>query len=906
MTNVFRAWAYAGVVAVFWAIAQAGAAPVPPSVPKASLPVIMAPEPNPPVYDALPRRGQRNQSGDAEKPTRGGSRDTVLYSIGDPTDQEQLLVEYVNRARADAATEAVRLATITQANILSAYSYYGVDLNVMQSQFNDLEQSLPPVSIHPALTAAARLHSQDMLAGAFQGHVSSATAVPPNQSGDRITDRANHQNYDAQVLAENVYSFTFDPLHTHVAFEVDWGVGPGGMQTPPGHRLNIHKENVREIGVGVVYGQNTVGNTTVGPMLVTQDFGTRFDSPFFITGVAYFDLNLNNFYDIGEGIGGIRVDVDGSDHYAITSNSGGYSVPVPGNATYAVHFTGLGFSHTVSNVRVQNGQNTKVNFVPVYQPPTLSGSTTPLAGFQTQVGIGSTPGAGGYTVRTSRLMENEWSEGAEDGGAHVTIQATAGYEVISDRAKATGTYSYRLVHAGPEPQIVTVNRTLLATSLSRLRFWKRLGYATSEEIARAQVSNDGGATWTTLWSDAGDGTAGDQFFSDVTIDLSSYDGQAIMVRIVYDYAGGSYYPQTDHAGVGFYFDVLRVTEARELTDTVEASYGPDIEAVAFTPATTGTYLIQARAFNGTHQYPVGPHFEVEAVTGSPGTVTCSILGPTTARWKVVLATGGYDSDWQLSGAQVSGLLPGTYRVQFFDVDGWSEPDVQTLEVTPTSGAVSLDGVYAYNSQDNDEDDDGLDDAWELAIVNADPNDTIATIEDVQPDDDFDHDGTTNDQEFQAGTDPTIFDLALFEGWNLIALPRQLPGGIAQVTALFPDSLHQHGWVWDGSTYATAQNVTDGAALWIELGPAASGTTFEGNRLPTTPISLPAGWNLLAVPTRTSYPAHLDLTGSIWVWNAQSGVYTAVSTSGNDAVLLPGKAYWMQLDSAGTVQPGAVP
>ena len=44
--------------------------------------------------------------------------------------------------------------------------------------------------------------------------------------------------------------------------------------------------------------------------------------------MVYQDTNGNGFYDPGEGIGGIRVDVTGATFFAVTSSSGGYSVPV--------------------------------------------------------------------------------------------------------------------------------------------------------------------------------------------------------------------------------------------------------------------------------------------------------------------------------------------------------------------------------------------------------------------------------------------------------------------------------------------------------------------------------------------------------------------------------------------------
>lgn len=54
----------------------------------------------------------------------------------------------------------------------------------------------------------------------------------------------------------------------------------------------------------------------------------------------------------------------------------------------------------------------------------------------------------------------------------------------------------------------------------------------------------------------------------------------------------------------------------------------------------------------------------------------------------------------------------------------------------------------------DSDHDGLPDAWEQQIVDANPNDAIGTILAVRPGDDYDGDGASNQAELLAGTSPT--------------------------------------------------------------------------------------------------------------------------------------------------------
>ncbi len=249
-----------------------------------------APPPAPPIeYRQLPTQ-----------PPSPRPQGPTLYSIGDPTDEEQFYLECINRSRSNPPAEGGRLATTTDADVLSAYDYFSVDLSLMQSQFNAISAA-PPVAMNAQLLIAARLHSGNMFTNQYQGHyeTNGTTIVGP---GDRITA----QGYTWSTYGENVYSTAQSVWHGHAGFNVDWGLGPGGMQTPAGHRANIASSAFREVGVGVFDGTNG----SVGPQLVTQDFATRQSATPLITGVVYYDFNGNGFYDLGVGIGGVTVDVN--------------------------------------------------------------------------------------------------------------------------------------------------------------------------------------------------------------------------------------------------------------------------------------------------------------------------------------------------------------------------------------------------------------------------------------------------------------------------------------------------------------------------------------------------------------------------------------------------------------------
>ncbi|MFL6583818.1 MAG: CAP domain-containing protein [Chthoniobacterales bacterium] len=352
----------------------------------------VAPPPAPPITATAPQ-------------VIGATRSLVaapasqLYSIGSPTNEEQLYLELINRARANPAAEAARLAGTGDPDVLASYRYFGVSLGMMQTQFA-LIAPLPPLSMNVTLLSAARGHSADMLQNNYQAHEG-----PDGTVAQRIAAYVSGAN--GYTYGENIYSYAKSVFYGHAGFEVDWGgtALTGGMQSPAGHRLNIHG-TFREVGIGVALGSNG----SVGPQLVTQDFALRYDTPAFVTGVVYRDSNNNGAYDLGEGVGGVSVTINGDGYYAVTAPSGGYSVPVPGNGTYTVSFSGGGVASNQQTVTVSGGNNVKLDYVAntagSTPTPTPAASATPPPGpavlgnisTRAMVGNGSNVMIGGFIV----------------------------------------------------------------------------------------------------------------------------------------------------------------------------------------------------------------------------------------------------------------------------------------------------------------------------------------------------------------------------------------------------------------------------------------------------------------------------------------------------------------------------
>lgn len=307
-----------------------------------------APAPNPPY--AVP------SGSDAVRPALPQAQQ--LYSHGDPTPEEQLMLEYINRARANPPAEGDRLATTTDPDVRQSYQYFSVDLNKVRSDFQGYP-ARPPLAFHPLLIQAARLHSQDMQRNDFQDHIGSDGSTP----GQRL----QRVGYTASSYGENVFAYANSMWHAHCGFNVDWGAD---NQQTLGHRRNIMNFDgsviYTEIGIGVVQDNNP--STRVGPYIVTQNFGRG--SQVYILGVVYRDRNGNGFYDIGEGLAGVTITPSRGNYYAVTSTSGGYAIPVTG-LTGSITLTAQGAGIVASRTVTLSGVNVKVDFTQDVAPVPL-------------------------------------------------------------------------------------------------------------------------------------------------------------------------------------------------------------------------------------------------------------------------------------------------------------------------------------------------------------------------------------------------------------------------------------------------------------------------------------------------------------------------------------------------------
>ncbi|MCE2950386.1 MAG: CAP domain-containing protein, partial [Betaproteobacteria bacterium] len=330
------------------------------------------------------------------------------------TDLEQALLELVNATRLDPLGDAARYIssytplTSPDPDIQSALNFFQVSGSLLLQQYGALTPARP-LAWNEQLAVAARLHNAAMIAADEQSH---QVAGEPSL-GTRLTN----QGYNFTAAAENVYAYSESPLYAHAGFMVDWGYGTGGMQTPPGHRNAIMNNTYRELGIGITLEAN--GATSVGPQVVTQDFGSRGNTGVFVLGVAFADANDDGFYTVGEGTTGLGVAV-GAGSTASTS-SGGYTLSTAATGAQTIVLTGGGLSGAVSvGATFANGLNAKLDVVDGQELRTsisasVTGPVTVLQGLGL-TGLALTTGAGAQTIIGTK--------------GHDTLSGNAGNDVL--------------------------------------------------------------------------------------------------------------------------------------------------------------------------------------------------------------------------------------------------------------------------------------------------------------------------------------------------------------------------------------------------------------------------------------------------------------------------------------------
>jgi len=220
------------------------------------------------------------------------------------------------------------------------------------------------------------------------------------------------------------------------------------------------------------------------------------------------------------------------------------------------------------------------------------------------------PAADGHDFEVTELVAEPWLEGAEPAPPTAIIDGTSElYELQSDRAgyRSEGEWSFRLaLPPGVDEQSFQVDRTLLVSGGNTLEFWVRRGRSANQTL-HAEVSSDGGATWTTVWSLAGtfNGASGGA----ESVDLSSFDGQMLSLRFVLRATGAASY----HASLsGMWIDAVTVAGSEQLGHQTLTPLPAAATTATLDASAAGAGLVAGRSY----RLRIVPRYGMAA--GEPG------------------------------------------------------------------------------------------------------------------------------------------------------------------------------------------------------------------------------------------------------------------------------------------------
>lgn len=330
--------------------------------------------------------------------------------------------------------------------------------------------------------------------------------------------------------------------------------------------------------------------------------------------MAYFDLDGDGRYDAGEGIEGVRVDVSDSAYHGISSPAGGFAVPAA-NGTRSVVFSAPGMASQSRTVTLAGGANQKVDLSLAYPAPSVTGSLTPAVGTANAYAPTEVPAATAFRWSVARRGSVGGAWNAEAGQQRIVAQLTPGYDLNDVSKKASGAYSYRLTSPEPVDQVMRLDRQCFGGSAPVLSFSILLGYATEDQTIHAEVSDDDGSTWRSIWSRAGVTGQSDTGFTRVTLPLGSLANRDFQVRFRYAVGLGPYY-NTTVSGEGAFLDDIELSDTTALTPLSSGQVSAG-SPVSFVPPAVGEYVIGVQPVIASRVLPRGPRKAVTAIVGPP-------------------------------------------------------------------------------------------------------------------------------------------------------------------------------------------------------------------------------------------------------------------------------------------------
>ena len=251
----------------------------------------------------------------------------------------------------------------------------------------------------------------------------------------------------------------------------------------------------------------------------------------------------------------------------LDATTGGTSFPFNGTDTvYSVTVSNINFGGVV----LEYSYNVTL-FDPAipgtdYIPATLVGPEQIAAGVGTVFSATPplNPNVTSWNFLTAQLVSGDLTDNANSGLTNFNLTPPPNYSVVTTEPSGSGN-CFNLEHADTNsyPQLLQLNEILIPAANATVSFQSELGYASSDEVARVQVSSDGGANWNDIYTQPGTGSP-ESNFTPHTLSLSNYAGTTIQLRFNFDFQGGSFF--NGGFPIGWFFTDIVITNTQALVN----------------------------------------------------------------------------------------------------------------------------------------------------------------------------------------------------------------------------------------------------------------------------------------------------------------------------------------------------
>ena len=249
-----------------------------------------------------------------------------------------------------------------------------------------------------------------------------------------------------------------------------------------------------------------------------------------------------------------------------TARSSGHPADCPGSVAadtpYNVTVSGIGglgiptsYSYTVTlfDPNVLN------------ESPVVAGTSTPPT-TGAAYSFNSIAQADAYELSVTTPSTAAWTEGAEDPSSQITAMTSGAMRQTA--VKRTGSKAFQLTFPDRVDQSFVIARDVIPSASSFLQFYDLGRFSKTTTTLDAEISTNGGDTWTSLWSRNGVGLSSaywDPAFVSRSVSLAAYAGQIVRVRFILRRNGPSVSIGTSE-NYGFFIDDVTVTNATELVN----------------------------------------------------------------------------------------------------------------------------------------------------------------------------------------------------------------------------------------------------------------------------------------------------------------------------------------------------